>query len=149
MRVLIQRVSKASVSVNNGDPRPIQKGLVVLLGVGPNDDFQRANKMAEKVANLRIFSNDAGKFDKSLLDIGGSALVVSQFTLYGDCRKGRRPDFTGAAPPGIAEPIYRQFVEALRGLNVEVKTGEFGEKMDVEIRNDGPVTVWIDSEDGA
>jgi len=149
MRVLIQRVSKASVSVDGGEPRQIDRGMVILIGIGPSDDTGLASKYAEKVANLRIFPNDDGKFDKSLLDIQGSALVVSQFTLYGDCRKGRRPDFTGAAPPAIAEPLYAHFVEALQGLGVTVKTGEFGAKMAVEISNDGPVSVWIDSEASA
>jgi D-tyrosyl-tRNA(Tyr) deacylase len=145
MRVLIQRVSKASVRVDGGAPRAIGPGLAVLLGVGPDDDEALAARFAEKTANLRIFSNDAGKFDHSLIDVRGEALVVSQFTLYGDCRKGRRPDFTGAAPPETAEPLYRKFVEGLQRLGIGVKTGEFGAKMDVDIQNDGPVTVWLDS----
>lgn len=146
MRLVLQRVSRASVRVESGEPRPIGRGLVLLLGVGPSDDEVAAKKLAAKAANMRIFSNDEGKFDKSLLDTGGEALVVSQFTLYGDCRKGRRPDFTGAAEPGKAEPLYRRFVSELKGLGVGVKTGEFGAKMEVEIVNDGPVTLWLDSE---
>ncbi|OIO11864.1 MAG: D-tyrosyl-tRNA(Tyr) deacylase [Elusimicrobia bacterium CG1_02_63_36] len=146
MRVLIQRVSDAAVRVEGGAPRSIGPGLVLLIGVGPDDNEAVADRIAEKAANLRIFSNDAGKFDKSLLDTGGGALVVSQFTLYGDCRKGRRPDFTGAASPERAEPLYRRFIEALRGLGVSVQTGEFGASMEVELRNNGPVSVWIDSE---
>lgn len=148
MRVLIQRVSRASVRVAGGDPRAIGPGLMLLVGVGPGDDEALAERLAGKAARLRIFSNDAGKFDKSLLDTGGEALVVSQFTLYGDCRKGRRPDFTGAAPPELAEPLYLRFVSALRALGVAVKTGEFGAAMEVDILNDGPVTVWMDSEAG-
>jgi len=146
MRVLIQRVSDAAVRVEGGAPRSIGPGLVLLIGVGPDDNEAVADRIAAKAANLRIFSNDAGKFDKSLLDTGGGALVVSQFTLYGDCRKGRRPDFTGAASPERAEPLYRRFIEALRGLGVSVQTGEFGASMEVELRNNGPVSVWIDSE---
>lgn len=146
MRVLIQRVSRGGVRVDGGEPRTIGRGLVVLLGVGPQDDAATARRLAEKAAGLRIFPNEAGKFDKSLLDVAGEALVVSQFTLYGDCSKGRRPDFTGAAAPELAEPLYRAFAEELGRLGVKVRTGEFGAKMEVELVNDGPVTVWLDTE---
>lgn len=165
MRLLVQRVSRAAVRIDTsapthsrsapsaaslparggGDVRSIGRGLVLLLGVGPSDDEAAAKKMAAKTANLRIFSNPEGKFDKSLLDVGGEALVVSQFTLFGDCRKGRRPDFTGAAKPEKAIPLYQRFVRELESLGVGVKTGEFGAKMEVEIVNDGPVTLWLDS----
>lgn len=145
MRLLIQRVSRASVSVAGGQPRAIGPGLVVFVGIGPADDEGVARKVAEKTSNLRIFSNDDGKFDKSVLDVKGEALVVSQFTLYGDCGKGRRPDFSGSMPPLKAEPLYRYFFEELKELGVPVKTGDFGAKMMVEISNDGPVTIWIES----
>ncbi len=145
MRLLIQRVSRASVRIDGGDSRAVGPGLCVFLGIGPGDDEALARKFAAKTAKLRIFSNSEGKFDRSVLDIEGEALVVSQFTLYGDCRKGRRPDFTGSMPPERAKPLYRVFAEELGALGVPVKTGEFGAKMEVEITNDGPVTIWLDS----
>ncbi|MFH2201866.1 MAG: D-aminoacyl-tRNA deacylase [Elusimicrobiota bacterium] len=145
MRLLIQRVSRAAVRVNGGEPRAIERGLCVFVGVGPDDNEALARRMAAKAANLRIFPNEQGKFDRSVLDIGGGALVVSQFTLYGDCRKGRRPDFTGSMPPERAEPLYAAFAAELASLGVAVKTGEFGAKMEVDIINDGPVTLWLDS----
>lgn len=145
MRALIQRVSRAAVKVN-GETRPIGAGIVLLLGVGAKDDEAAARKLAEKCASLRIFSNDNGKFDLSLLDIKGEALVVSQFTLYGECGKGRRPEFTSAMAPGPAQALYVRFVELLRALGPKVKTGEFGATMEVEIVNDGPVTLWLDTE---
>jgi len=145
MRLLLQRVGRAEVRIAGREPAVIGPGLVVLLGIGPEDDEAVCRRMAEKTANLRIFSNDEGRFDRSLLDVRGEALVVSQFTLYGDCRKGRRPDFTGAMPPDRAEPLYRTYAAELTRLGVGVKTGEFGAKMDVELVNDGPVTLWLDS----
>ena len=145
MRVLIQRVLRAAVRLSDGSSRPIGPGLVVLIGVGKDDDEDAAAKLAEKTANLRIFSNDRGKFDLSLLDVKGSALVVSQFTLYGDCARGRRPDFTAAMLPERAEALYRAYAGKLAALGVPVQTGEFGAKMQVELVNDGPVTIWIDS----
>ncbi len=145
MRLLLQRVCRASVSVEGGAPRAIGPGLCVFVGIGPEDDEAVARKMAEKTSNLRIFANVEGKFDKSVLDIKGEALVVSQFTLYGDCGKGRRPDFTGSMPPRKAGPLYRYYCEELKDLGVPVKTGEFGAKMKVDILNDGPVTIWIES----
>ena len=119
-------------------------GLCVLLGVARGDTSADAERLAAKVANLRIFENEAGKFDRSLLDTGGSALVVSQFTLVADTAKGNRPSFSDAAPPAAAEPVYEAFVAALRALGVEVTTGAFGARMRVELVNDGPVTVVID-----
>lgn len=145
MRILLQRVSRASVSVAGEPDRAVGRGLLALVGVGPEDDEATARRLAEKTANLRVFENEAGKFDRSLLDVGGGALVVSQFTLYGDASKGRRPDFTGAARPERAEPLVRAYAEALAGQGVPVQTGTFGAHMDVALVNDGPVTIWLDS----
>jgi D-aminoacyl-tRNA deacylase len=133
-------VSRASASPG----AEIGVGLCVLLGVARGDTSADAERLAAKVANLRIFENEAGKFDRSLLDTGGSALVVSQFTLVADTAKGNRPSFSDAAPPAAAEPVYEAFVAALRALGVEVTTGAFGARMRVELVNDGPVTVVID-----
>ena len=144
MRALIQRVNRACARVS-GSERAIGRGAVILLAVGAGDDEAAARRLAGKCASLRIFPNEQGKFDLSLLDVGGEALVVSQFTLYGDCRRGRRPDFTQAMAPERAEPLYRAFVEALRSAGIAVKTGEFGAKMEVELVNDGPVTLWLDT----
>ena len=150
MRALVQRVSRASVRVRQPDgkvsDRKIGRGLVILVGVGPNDDAAGADKLADKCANLRIFSNEDGKFDHSLLDVRGEALIVSQFTLYGDCRKGRRPDFTGAMPPAKAVPVYEAFVAAIGKMGIPVQTGEFGAHMDVELVNEGPVTLWLNTD---
>lgn len=145
MRILLQRVSRANVRVAGEPERGVARGLLALVGVGPEDDEAVARRMAEKTANLRVFENEAGKFDRSLLDVGGGALVVSQFTLYGDARKGRRPDFTGAARPEKAEPLVGAYAAALAGHGVPVQTGTFGAHMDVELVNDGPVTIWLDS----
>lgn len=144
MRALLQRVSRATVRFSN-EKRDIGRGLVVFLGVGADDDASDAPKLAEKCAQLRVFPNEQGRFDRSLLDIHGEALVVSQFTLYGDCRKGRRPDFTSAMSPDKAKALYEGFVESFRGLKIAVQTGEFGAHMEVELINDGPVTLWLDS----
>ncbi|MDD2804069.1 MAG: D-aminoacyl-tRNA deacylase [Elusimicrobiales bacterium] len=144
MRALIQRVKRGGVktgAVHNA----IDRGLVVLLGVGEGDSEADADLLAEKTAHLRIFSNAEGKFDHSLLDVKGSALVVSQFTLYGDASKGRRPDFTAAAKPAEAARLYEYYSERLRGKGVPVKNGVFGADMEVEIINDGPVTIWLDT----
>lgn len=145
MRVLIQRVSKAEVRSEGREAAGIGRGLLVFVGVGRDDGEDAARRLAEKTARLRIFSNAAGKFDLSLLDVKGEALVVSQFTLFGDCRKGRRPDFTAAMAPERAEALYLEYVGVLRELGVGVRTGEFGAKMEVELINDGPVTLWLDS----
>jgi D-tyrosyl-tRNA(Tyr) deacylase len=144
MRVLLQRVSKASVTVENKVISQIGKGLVVLLGVGHGDGEEQASFLAEKVANLRIFEDEQSKTNLSVLDVQGQAIVVSQFTLYADARKGRRPSFTDAALPDIAEPLVNHFVELLRGHGVPTQTGQFGAHMLVEIHNDGPLTVWLE-----
>lgn len=145
MRVLLQRVSSASVTVDGVVTGAIERGLLLLVGVGQGDGAAEARRMAEKTASLRIFNDDAGKFNRSLLDVGGAALVVSQFTLYADARKGRRPSFVDAALPELASPLVDAFAEALRGLGVRVERGVFGAHMDVALVNDGPVTIMLDS----
>ena len=145
MRLVLQRVLKAAVRLPGGEVRAVGPGFAVLVGVGKGDDEALARRMAEKTAGLRVFSNPEGRFDLSLLDVRGSALVVSQFTLFGDCSKGRRPDFTSAMEPEKAKPVYEAYAAALAGLGVEVRTGDFGAAMEVELINDGPVTIWMDS----
>ena len=147
MKALVQRVSKASVSVENQVVAAIKQGLVVLIGVGIGDSEQDAQYLADKIANLRIFSDEANKFNLSALDIGGEVLVVSQFTLLADTRKGRRPSFTDAAPPEEAEPLIEKFVQFLQASGLRVQTGRFRQNMLVEIHNNGPVTIFIDSEE--
>lgn len=147
MRAVIQRVASASVEVDDTVVGSIGRGLVVLLGVGRDDTEREAAWLAEKTANLRIFEDADGKMNLSLLDVDGKALVVSQFTLYGDARKGRRPSFTDAAPPEMADQLYTRYVELLRGCGVEVQTGQFRAKMLVRIENDGPVTLILDTTD--
>jgi D-tyrosyl-tRNA(Tyr) deacylase len=144
MRALIQRVKRGGVKTA-GTHVTTGPGLVVLLGVGTGDSAADADFLAEKTANLRIFSNAEGKFDHSLLDVKGEALVISQFTLYGDASRGRRPDFAAAARPAEAVNLYEHFIKALRSGGVPVKTGVFAANMEVEIINDGPVTIWLDS----
>ncbi len=144
MRALLQRVSSASVTVEGKVISQIGKGLVLLLGVGHGDGEEQAAFLAEKVANLRIFEDEQGKTNLSILDVKGEAIVVSQFTLYADTRKGRRPSFTDAALPDVAEPLVNRFVELLRGHAVPTQTGQFGAHMQVEIHNDGPVTIWLE-----
>ena len=148
MRVLLQRVSRASVKVDGQVAGQIAGGLVLLLGIGRDDSQEQANKLAQKIVNLRIFNDEAGKFNRSLLEVRGEALVVSQFTLFADLRRGRRPSFTEAAAPDLAAPLCDVFAAKLRELGVpKVATGVFGAMMAVEIHNDGPVTLWIDSAD--
>ena len=144
MRAVVQRVSSARVVVAGRVVGGIGAGLCVLLGVADTDDEAGADRLAGRVARLRVFENEAGKFDRRLLDVGGSALVVSQFTLIADTAKGNRPSFTGAAPPERAEPLYERFAAALRQLGVPVETGVFGARMQVELVNDGPVTIVLD-----
>ena len=139
----MQRVSRARVRVGEEVAGEIGAGLCILLGVARGDDAPAAERLAEKTARLRIFENEEGRFDRSLLDIGGEALVVSQFTLIADTAKGNRPSFGGAAPPEEAEPLYEAFCAALRGVGVPVATGVFGAGMAVELENDGPVTIVL------
>ncbi len=146
MRAVVQRVSRAKVTVENQVTGEIGPGLMILLGVGKEDTPAVASSMAEKMANLRIFEDAAGKMNLSLLDVKGSALVVSQFTLYGDARGQRRPSFIAAAPPDLAKKLYEDFCAALRKLGVIVGTGIFQSMMSVELVNEGPVTILIDSE---
>jgi len=147
MEALIQRVSQASVSVDGKTIGEIGPGLVVFVGVAAGDTEEDAKYLSEKIAGLRIFADDAGKFNLSILDAHGKALVVSQFTLLADTRKGRRPSFTDAAPPQAAEALIERFVGLLRSEGVEVETGQFQAHMMVEIHNDGPVTIPITSAD--
>lgn len=144
MRALLQRVSRASVTVDDKVISQIEKGFVVLLGVGHGDGEEQVSFLAEKIANLRIFEDEQGKTNLSILDVKGEAIVVSQFTLYADTRKGRRPSFLDAALPEIAEPLVNRFVELLRGHGIPTQTGQFGAHMAVEIHNDGPVTIWLE-----
>jgi D-tyrosyl-tRNA(Tyr) deacylase len=145
VRALLQRTTGARVRVDDEVVGEIRTGLVILLGVGPEDGEAVADELARKAAELRIFRDDDGRTNRSLLDIGGDALVVSQFTLYADTRRGRRPGFTGAAAPELAERLYLRFAESLRGLGVTVATGRFGAEMAVELVNDGPFTIWLDT----
>lgn len=144
VRVVVQRVARASVTVDGREVGAVERGLVVLVGIASGDGDEAVAWMADKVAGLRVFPDDDGKMNRSLLEIGGGALVVSQFTLYGDATRGRRPSFIEAAPPEAAEPIYQRFVEALRGRGVPVATGVFGATMAISLVNDGPVTLVIE-----
>lgn len=145
MRAVIQRVRRASVTIGGEVVGRIEQGLLVLLGVHHTDTRSRIPWLAEKLAGLRIFEDAEGKMNLSLQDVKASMLVVSQFTLHGDCQKGRRPSFIDAARPEVAEPLYEEFVQALRALGVPVETGRFGADMQVELVNDGPVTLVIDT----
>lgn len=145
MRAVIQRVMQASVIVATQTVGAIDRGLVVLLGVAQGDTLQDVAYLADKTAGLRIFEDDDGKMNRSVEDIGGSILVVSQFTLLGDCRKGRRPGFTDAAPPELADTLYQDYVDALSDRGITVATGVFRANMQVALINDGPVTIMLDS----
>jgi D-aminoacyl-tRNA deacylase len=147
MRAVIQRVLKSSVTVDDEIQGETKQGLVVLLGIKNGDDESTASYLANKIVNLRIFEDEDGKFNLSALDVNAGILAISQFTLYGDCRKGRRPSFSEAAHPDISKPLYDKFVGYLRESGLHVGEGVFGAHMDVEIHNDGPVTIIIDSED--
>jgi D-tyrosyl-tRNA(Tyr) deacylase len=145
MRLLLQRVRSARVLVAGHAIAEIGKGLVILLGIGPQDGEQQAHILSDKVTHLRIFEDHQGKMNLSLLDVQGQAIVVSQFTLYADTRKGRRPSFTDAALPEVARPLVERFAQLLREQGVPTQTGEFGAHMLVEIANDGPVTIWMET----
>lgn len=145
MKALVQRVSHAHVGVGGETVGEIGRGLLILLGIGTADTEREAAFVADKCANLRIFEDEAGKMNLSLLDIGGEALVISQFTLYGDASHGRRPSFSDAAPPELAEPLYLKFVELLKTTGITVATGRFRAEMAVELCNDGPVTIMVES----
>jgi D-tyrosyl-tRNA(Tyr) deacylase len=145
VRAVCQRVAEARVRAGGQTVGEIGAGLCVLLGVAKVDDVEGATRLAGKVARLRVFPDEAGRFDRSLLDVGGGALVVSQFTLVADTARGNRPSFTDAAPPEQAEPLYERFCAELRALGVPVETGSFGARMEVELVNDGPVTIVLDA----
>jgi D-aminoacyl-tRNA deacylase len=147
MRACIQRVSEAEVAIDGAVTGCIGSGLVVLLGIGTTDDDEDVNWLAEKIIGLRIFEDAAGKMNRSLVEADGAMLVVSQFTLYGDCRHGRRPSFTAAAPPELAERLYDSFVARVKEAGIKAATGRFREHMRVSLVNDGPVTLWIDTAD--
>lgn len=144
MRAVIQRVTRASVTVEGDRVSEIKDGLLILLGIGPDDNEENARAMTKKIAALRIFQDEADKMNLSVRDIGGSAIVVSQFTLYADCRKGNRPSFVGAAAPALASPLVDRFVELLEEQGVPSQTGVFGAHMDVELLNSGPVTIILE-----
>lgn len=145
MRACIQRVTESQVTVADAVVGRIEKGLVVLLGVASGDAEEEVAWLADKIVGLRVFEDEEGKMNRSLGEVGGAMLVVSQFTLYGDCRRGRRPSFTEAAPPELAERLYEAFVARVRAAGIEVATGRFREHMFVSLVNDGPVTLWIDT----
>ncbi|MBL8830139.1 MAG: D-tyrosyl-tRNA(Tyr) deacylase [Planctomycetaceae bacterium] len=145
MRAVVQRVTQSSVTISTEIVGQISQGLLVLLGVGEGDTLDDVKYLADKIVSLRVFEDDAGKMNRSLVDVSGAMLVVSQFTLMGDCRKGRRPSFDSAAPPELAESLYEAFCSAVRGLGVQVETGRFRQNMQVALINDGPVTLLLDS----
>jgi D-tyrosyl-tRNA(Tyr) deacylase len=147
LRALLQRTTGAEVRVEGQVVGSVGAGLVILLGVGPDDDEATADDLARKAAELRIFRDDEGRTNRSLLDVAGAALVISQFTLYADTRRGRRPGFTAGAAPELAERLYLRFADALRGLGVTVATGRFGAEMAISLVNDGPFTIWLDTAD--
>jgi D-aminoacyl-tRNA deacylase len=147
MKALLQRVTRASVTVDNQIVGQIDQGLLVLLGVGQGDSEAQVKTLAEKIVHLRIFEDDAGKMNHSLLDIGGAILAVSQFTLYADTRRGRRPGFSYAAPPTVAEPLFERFKETLSGYGVTVSSGIFGASMEIALLNQGPVTIMLDTDE--
>jgi len=147
MRAILQRVTSGKVTIEGEISGQIGAGYVVLLGVGANDTEAEVELLANKIANLRVFADGEGKFNLSALDVKAEMLVVSQFTLFADCRKGRRPSFTDAARPELAVPLYERFVERLRAMGFKVETGVFQADMLVEIHNSGPVTIWLDTDE--
>ncbi len=146
MKLILQRVTEGSVTIENKVKGAIEQGFVALVGFGPDDDASVLAPMADKMLNLRVFEDAQGKMNLSLLDVGGSVLSISQFTLYADCRHGRRPSFSGAAKPDIANQLYEEFNKIVAAKGVNVQTGEFGAEMHVKIFNDGPVTIILDSD---
>ena len=144
MRIVLQRVTQGRVLVGGETVSEIGPGLVILLGIGQDDGEEQARYLAGKVANLRIFEDEAGKMNRSVLDVGGEAIVISQFTLYADTRKGRRPSFTDAALPDVASPLVQRFADLLEGEGVPPQTGVFGAHMVIDLSNDGPVTLWME-----
>ncbi len=144
MRVLLQRVSRGKVSIEGKTIAKIEQGLMILLGVGEGDGQAEIDYLTKKIAQLRIFEDEAGKMNLSALDVGGEAIVVSQFTLYANTKKGRRPSFAHAAHPDIAEPLVEKFIDTLRSQGLQTQSGKFGANMLVEIDNDGPVTIWME-----
>jgi D-tyrosyl-tRNA(Tyr) deacylase len=147
VRALLQRTTGARVRVAGEVVGEISQGLVVFVGVGPGDDDAVADRLARRITELRLFRDDEGRTNRSLLDVGGGALVVSQFTLFADTRRGRRPGFTGAASPELAERLYERLAASLRAHGITVATGRFGAEMTVELVNDGPFTLWLDTDD--
>lgn len=147
MRVVLQRVVKASVAISGSKVSSIGHGWLVFLGIGEDDLASQINPLVDKIMGLRLFSDEAGKFNHSIVDVGGSLLIVSQFTLYADCSRGRRPSFTKAGRPEHAKKLYHEFVDTCRRSGIEVATGEFGADMRVHIENDGPVTIVLDDGD--
>ena len=148
MRLLLQRVSRAEVRIDGAAVGAIGPGLLALLAVGPNDTPEIAETLARRTTELRIFADDEGKTNRSVVDIGGSVLVVSQFTLYADTRRGRRPSFIRAAPPELGDALYRVYADAVGRLGVPVERGSFGAEMSVELVNEGPFTIWLDTDEG-
>lgn len=144
MRAIIQRVNSSQVIVDGKTIADIEHGLLILLGIAPGDDEAKSAAMAKKIAQLRIFEDEQGKMNLSVLDSGGAAIVVSQFTLFADTRKGNRPSFAGAAPPDLASPLVDHFAGELRNFNIPTQAGEFGAHMLVNLQNDGPVTIWLE-----
>lgn len=145
MKVVIQRVIKSSVSINNEEVAKIGKGFLILLGISKDDNLEKADYIIKKIYNLRVFSDENDKMNLSIQDINGELLIVSQFTLYADCKKGNRPSFINAAPPEEAEKIYEYFINECKKNNLKVETGEFGADMKVELINDGPVTIILEN----
>ena len=146
MRVLLQRVSFAKVSVEAREISRIEKGLLLFLGISNQDNQEKGHSLARKIANIRIFEDQDGKINLSLLDVGGAALVVSQFTLYADTSKGRRPSFVHAAAPDKAQPLVENFAKSLLAMGIQTQQGQFGANMQVEIHNDGPLTIWLEQD---
>ena len=147
MKAVLTRVKRASVTIDEQETRSIGAGFLILLGVTHEDGAEQADKLADKLCNLRIFEDEDGKINRGLEDVGGEVMIISQFTLYGNCRKGRRPEFLSAARPDVAIPLYERFVQRVRDKGLHVETGEFGAYMEVDSLNDGPFTLVVDTKD--